>query len=81
MKPSPSADFLFLCESEEVSIVKSLVLTDLDSTLPLGRMPGFRAWDMLSLPPAASPGAVKTGEELVNKVKEKEVSLHSPGNG
>ena len=81
MKPSPSADFLFLCETEQVSIVKSLVLTDLNSTLPLGRIPGFRTWDIFWLPPAASPEAVQTGEELVNKVEGEEASLHSRGNG
>ena len=78
MKPSPSADCLFLCESEEVSIVRSLVLTDLDSTLPLVRMSGFEATDIW-LPPAASPGAVQTGEELV--IKGEEASLNSPDSG
>jgi hypothetical protein len=62
MKPSPSADCLFLCESEEVSMLRSLVLTDLDSTLPLVLISGWGI-EVIELPPAVSPGAVQTGEE------------------
>ena len=70
MKPSPSADCLFL--------LRSLVLTDLDSTLPLVRMSGFGIADIW-VPPAASPGAVQTGEEL--EVQGEEASLNSPDIG
>ena len=55
--PPPFTNFLFLWESEEVSILRSLLLIDLDNVLHLGPISeDTMALDMWGVPLAATRG-------------------------
>ena len=75
---SPSTNCRFLYESE-VSILRSIVLADLDNCFPLGPTSGVAMASVIEVfPPAASPGAVQTREEIIGKLMREEASLDSP---